>query len=194
MRRLPAFFLVGSLAIGLAGCLTLMPVSSHVQRGVDFTHYRTYAWGPADALPVSDPRLLDNPFFIDYLHGSIDKELGIRGLTRATSERADLLVHFHTAVSERLEVPGRTEEGRECTGSDCRPTVNEYDAGTLIIDVIDVRSRELIWRGWAEHRLEDMLDDPERVGRRVTEAVQRIMETLPIKRADARAVAQEGTK
>ena len=32
-----------------------MPVGSHFQRGTDFTRYQTYAWGPADALPISRP-------------------------------------------------------------------------------------------------------------------------------------------
>jgi hypothetical protein len=166
-----------------------MPVSTHYDRGVDFTRYRTYAWGPADALPVTDPRLRDNPFFVDDLHGAIDVELQSRGLTRATSEPADVLVHFHAAVTERIEVPGRAESLGECVGRDCPPVVAGYEAGTIVIDLVDVFSNRVIWRGWAEHRLEDVLDDPPLVGRRVREAVHRIMDRLPLA-ADARPRAQ----
>ena len=192
MRRVHALLpavLVGSLAAAAAGCITLIPVSSHVDRGADFARYRTYAWGPADALPVTDPRLRDNPFFIDDLHGAIDSELQSRGLLRATSERADLLVHFHAAVNERLEVPARAERFRECAGQDCPATVTTFEAGTLVIDVLDTWSNSVVWRGWAEHRIEDMLENPQLVGRRVRDAVHRMMERLPLA-AEARSRAQ----
>jgi hypothetical protein len=167
-------------AAAAAGCLTLTPVSSHVQRGVDFARFRTYDWGPADALPVTDTRLRENAFFVDDVHGAIDTELQRRGLVRATSERADLLVHYHAAVTERLEAESRPGRFRDCVGDDCRPTVHEYDAGTLVIDLLDASTQQLVWRGWAEHRLEDMLDDPVEVKRRVQSGVRRIFASFPL--------------
>ena len=196
MRRLSTVLAAALLVAGLAataGCLALMPVSTHFDRGADFTRYRTYAWGPADALPVTDPRLRDNPFFVDDLHGAIDTELQSRGLERATSERADLLIHFHAAVHERIEIPTRVERFRECVGNDCPPLVTEYEAGTLVIDLVDTRSKRVIWRGWAEHRLEDMLDDPQPVRRRIQDAVRRIMERLPLTVEARRVQAPEVT-
>lgn len=192
--RLPTVLLIGGLTAVTAGCLTLMPIGSHFQRGTDFTRYQTYAWGPADALPISGQRLRDNPYFVDDVHGAIDREFQDRGLKRATSERADLLVHYHAAVIGRLEVQSRAGRFGDCVGAECRGTVSDYDAGTLVIDVIDTRIQQLIWRGWAEHRLEDMLDDPPAVHRRVQDAVHRIMKTLPLTiQARARVAAPEVT-
>jgi len=193
MRRLQAVLLLGGLAATAAACVTLIPVSSHIERGTDFGRYATYAWGPADALPVSDQRLRDNPFFVDDLHGAIDRELQNRGLRHATSERTDLLVHYHAAVTSRLEIPSRVGRIRDCIGTDCRPGPAEYSAGTLVIDVVDARTQRVVFRGWAEHRLEDMRDDPPLVRRRVTDAVHRILERLPLtlaarEGADAREV------
>ena len=194
MRRFPAVFILTGLAAVTAGCLTLMPVSSHIERGTDFTRYRTYAWGPADAVPVSDQRLRDNPFFVDDVHGAIDSELQDRGLRQATSGPADLLVHYHAAVTGRLEVPSAVGTRRDCVGGECRATVADYDAGTLVIDVIDTRTERVVFRGWAEHRLEDMLDDPRLVHSRIRDAVHRILERLPLtgaahSRGDALEVA-----
>jgi hypothetical protein len=177
MQRLLVIVLAGAVA---TGCLALMPVSSHIDRGADFTRYRTYAWGPADALPVTDARLRENPSFIDDLHGAIDRALQARGLERATEERADLLVHFHAAVTERLEVPARLERFSERVGTDRPTAVTEFEAGTLVIDLVDTSTKRVVWRGWAEHRLEDLLDDPPEVKRRVEEAVHRLMERLPL--------------
>ena len=180
MRRLLIASSLLGLAVSAAGCFTLMPVGSHVERGLDFGRYRTYDWAPADALPLTDERLRDNPFFVDDVHGAIDTEMNRRGLVRATAERADLFVHYHAAVNERLEVTARPGRLRDCVGDDCRAEVTTYEAGTLVIDIVDASTHRLVWRGWAEHRLEDMLDDPIEVKRRVDGAVRRIFAALPL--------------
>jgi len=56
-------------ALAVTSCATTMTVSSHIERGLDFSQYRTYDWGPADALPTGDPRLDKNPFFKDQVAG-----------------------------------------------------------------------------------------------------------------------------
>lgn len=180
MRRLLMALSLTALAAATAGCLTLIPVSSHVERGVDFARYRTYDWAPPDSLPATDERLRNNPFFVDDVHGAIDSELNRRGLVRAAAERADLFVHYHAAVTERLEVATRPGPNRDCVGDDCRPKVTQFDAGTLVIDLVDASTKRLVWRGWAEHRLEDMLDDPEQVHSRVRDAVHRVFTTMPL--------------
>ena len=119
MRRFSTVLLIGGLAAITAGCLTLMPVGSHFQRGTDFTRYQTYAWGPADALPISDQRLRENPYFVDDVHGAIDREFQDRGLWHATTERADLLVHYHAAVTSRLEVQSRGLPGYSHVSTVC---------------------------------------------------------------------------
>jgi hypothetical protein len=180
MRRLLMTCTLVGLAASAGGCLALMPVGSHIERGRDFAGYRTYDWAPADARPATDPRLRDNPFFIDEVHGAIDTELNKRGLARATAERADLLVHYHASVNERLEVTTRPGRFRDCVGDDCRAEVTTYEAGTLVVDLIDASTHRLVWRGWAEHRLEDMLDEPAQVRQRVQVGIRRIFTTLPL--------------
>ena len=66
------------LALALTGCAT-MKVSSHVERGAEFTHYRTWAWAPADEQPTGDPRLDNNPFFQDRLRGAVEHEMTRKG-------------------------------------------------------------------------------------------------------------------
>ena len=195
MRRILGLLLFVGLAGTLAGCLTLMPVGSHFDRGADFTLYHTYAWGPADTLPVTDERLRDNPYFVDDVHGAISRSLEDRGLRRVDSEPADLFVHVHAAITGRVEVATRPGQYRDCVASDCRPTVNQYNAGTLVIDIMEAKTHQLVWRGWAEHRLEDMLDEPAQVKRRVDDAVRRIFETFPLTlEKTSRRTALEGTR
>lgn len=179
MRRLLMVLSLIGLAANVSGCLALMPVASHVERGRDFARYRTFDWAPADALPATDERLRENPFFVDEVHGAIDTELNNRGLVRATAERAELLVHYHAAVNRRLEVATRPGRFRDCVGDECRSEVATYEAGTLVIDLVDATTHRLVWRGWAEHRLEDMLGDPVDVRRRVQDGIRRIFAAFP---------------
>ena len=195
MRRALELMFISAVGLTVAGCMTLMPVGSHFQRGTDFTPYQTYAWGPPDALPVSDERLRAHPHFVDDVHGAISRALEIRGLRRVESEPADLVVHVHAAITERVEVVSRPGRYRDCVARDCQPAVNEYNAGTLVIDIIDMSTAQLVWRGWAEHRLEDMLDEPTQVKRRVDDAVRRIFETFPLTvEKTSRRTALEGTR
>jgi hypothetical protein len=54
-----------------------------------------------------------------------------------------------------------------------------YEAGTLVLDVIDARTNTLIWRGWAQNSVEDMLDDRDRMAKTIDQAVARMLLRLP---------------
>ena len=86
MGRSLQFAAMTASALGLVGCAT-MSVSSHVERGLDLAQYRTYDWGPADALPTGDPRLDKNPFFQDHVQGAVEKQLAAKGFERSTPGR-----------------------------------------------------------------------------------------------------------
>lgn len=166
-----------TLAAGwtLAGCAPVITVSSHVADSLDATRYHTYQWGPADALPTGDPRLDGNPLFKDRVQGAVEKQLAARGIA-LTDAAPDLLIHYHANISTRLAVD-RIDRGYGYTG-DTNGLV-EYEAGTLVIDIIDARTSRLIWRGWAQNSVHDLLDDPDRMARTIDEAVTRMMRQLP---------------
>jgi len=57
--------------------------------------------------------------------------------------------------------------------------VSEYEAGTLVLDVVDTRTNRVIWRGWAQDAVGDMLEDRDTMERKINEAVTRILARLP---------------
>lgn len=160
--------------LALAGCAT-MNVSSHIERGLDFAQYRTYDWGPADALPIGDPRLDKNPFFQDHVLGAVEKQLALKGFERSTSEAPNLLIHYHASINQRLDVSGADRKYGYC--DDCKPYV--YDAGTLLLDFVDARTNKLLWRGWAERGMDGVIDNQEWMEEEIEEVVTRILERLP---------------
>jgi hypothetical protein len=164
-------------ALAFSGCATLM-VSSHVERGVNFTGYVTYDWGPPDNLPVGDPRLDNNPFFNDYLQGAIEKKLAARGYERVEKGTADLLVHYHASVNQRLDVYTVDQRYGYCYGS-CEPQITDYEQGTLVVDIVDARTNKVVWRGWSQDTMNGVIDNQERLEKQVDEGVTKMMTLLP---------------
>ena len=167
---------IGTLAI--AGCAT-MNVSSHVERGLDVNRYHTYDWGPADALPAGDPRLEQDPFFQDHLRGAVEKAMAGRGFEWSTVNAPDLLVHYHANITERIDVDRLDVQRGYCGGNGCDVPTVQYEAGTLVIDVIDARTNRLIWRGWAQSAVQGMLGNQDTMARQINEAVARMFGKFP---------------
>ncbi|HET7618414.1 MAG TPA: DUF4136 domain-containing protein [Gemmatimonadaceae bacterium] len=163
-------------ALMLTGCAT-MSVGSYLARGLDLHAYHTFDWGPPDALSTGDPRLDNNRFFDERVRSQAERMLDARGFQRVTSGAPDLLIHYHVNISQDVHVSHRDRGDRERGGFDRDPYV--YDAGTLVIDLVDPRTETLVWRGWATGSMEGAIDDQAWMDARIDEAVTRILERLP---------------
>lgn len=179
MRRL--LNAIGAMAALAAatGCATTMTASSYVEHGLSFAQYRTYDWGPPDALPVGDPRLDKDGFYKDHVEGAVEKGLSARGLERASGAAPDLLIHYHASITHRLDVNRVDRPYGYCFGAGCEAGLVEYEAGTLVLDVVDARTKRVVWRGWAQDAVEEALADRDRMASQIAEAVTRMMLTFP---------------
>jgi hypothetical protein len=149
-------------ALSLAGCATLR-LGSHTDSGVVWSKYKTFDWGPADALPAGDARLDHDPVFRDRVEGAIEKAMAAHGFEIAARfERPDLLIHYHANITERLNIDAE-----------------RYESGTLVVDIIDASTNVLMWRGWASGSVEGVLANRDRLRRRIDNDVAGIFESLP---------------
>jgi hypothetical protein len=180
MSRLQQLTVAVVASLVVAGCAPAIVVSSHVDRDLSLSKYRSFNWGPADALPIGDPRLDNDPYFKDRVQGAVEKQLAARGIELSRAGTADLLIHYHANIRDRIDVDRIDRDRGYCDSEDCPPATIRYEAGTLVIDFIDARTNRLIWRGWAQHSVEDMLHDPDRMATTINEAVTRMMERLPL--------------
>ncbi|HEY6507200.1 MAG TPA: DUF4136 domain-containing protein [Vicinamibacterales bacterium] len=179
MNRIHQLTGIALLAAATTACAT-MSVSSHVETGLDMKGYRTFDWGPADALPTGDPRLDQDPFFKDQVTGAVEKALASLGMGLVPSNGTpDLLIHYHAHISQRLDVRAADRQFGYCTGDACSGNVFEYEAGTLVFDVVDARTNKVIWRGWAQDRVEPILENRDVMATRIQEAVTRIFKQFP---------------
>ena len=64
-------------------------------------------------------------------------------------------------------------------GDDCTVKVLDNEVGTVLIDVVDGHTNRLIWRGWAQHSVDGVLDNPTKFQARVQARFQaRIQEAV----------------
>jgi hypothetical protein len=163
--------------VGLPGCAPLT-VSSHLERTANFAQYVTYDWGPRDDFPVGDPRLDNNAIYVDYLQGTIEKQLAAKGFVRAIGDEPDLFVHYHANVSQRVEV-SQNHYGDATNYDAYEPRVTELELGTIVVDLIDAKTSRLVWRGWSQRSIAGVIDDQSRLEKMTAEGVMKMMATLP---------------
>jgi hypothetical protein len=173
-RRLGRLAAAAMCALALAGCAS-MRVSSFQARGFDFTQYRTYNWAPDDQLATGDPRLDNNSFFLERLQSDVERQLSAAGFEKTTSGTPELLLHYHARISQRLDVTSADQKYGSC--QDCASSV--YEAGTILLDIVDTRTGKLAWRGWAEGSIDGAIDNQEWMEEKIDEAVTRILARLP---------------
>jgi hypothetical protein len=161
-----------ALALTLNGCAT-MQVRSYVAPGLTPREHRTYNWASAEPRPTGDPRLDSNRFFEERVRSAVEKQLDGRGFEKTADARSLAALSRGCSpgpAGQRLRTSWRPRE-------DCRPEV--YDAGTLLIDLVDAKTNRLLWRGWAEGSIDGVVDDQEWMEQRIDETVTRILRQLP---------------
>ena len=165
-----------AFAASLGVACAAINIGSFVERGYDLWMVGTFEWAPAEHLSTGDPRLDNNEVFQRHVKAAIERELTGRGLERVEGGMADVVVHYHASVTQRVDAGGLDERYVEC--DDCRPSV--FDAGTLTIDFVDAGTNKLVWRGWAERSISGVLERQEVMEQEVNLAVEKILARLPV--------------
>ncbi|MFT2007765.1 DUF4136 domain-containing protein [Pontibacter sp. 13R65] len=166
-QALPILLSAFILAL-FSGCVaTSGIVSTHTisASGSQPGRYTTYNWYLEQ--PVQDPdfekgfdKELDQ-----HLRTAIEEELKKKGLTKTTAN-PDVLVAYDVSVSvpREKDIPSHFAEGfgysyahmagyrytYQNTGIPGYRAVDLFKQGTLIIDMVDPASNQLLWRGWTE--------------------------------------------
>ncbi len=91
------------------------------------------------------------------------------------SDSPDMLIHYHASVSQEIHVI-HDEDSQQSSEAGI-PEV--YDAGTLLIDLVDASSHRLLWRAWAEDSFDGVIDNQAWMEQKIDQAVARILAQLP---------------
>lgn len=131
----------------LASCSSVN-VYNDYDKQVDFSQFKTFAFYKTgvDKVEISD---LDKKRILK----SIEAEMLAKGFTK--SENPDLLVNFFTKSREQVDVNAFNNSWGYGYGYGWNPyiwggnrtTVRTTTQGTLFIDLIDAKKKEMIWQG-----------------------------------------------
>ncbi len=176
-----------ALALLLAGCAT--NYRNDYDPAVDFTKYRTFAIGEGQDLGKTG--LLDNALTRRRVTSLIETRLSARGLREvAPDANPDLRVDYRVGNQEKQEVtttprtyPAGPYGYRYDPYSSGRwaPTYNDvmvrnYREGTLIIDLVDSGTTDLVWRTYLTRVLSD---DPDKNLKGADQDLEKAFENFP---------------
>lgn len=171
------------IACALGACSTVT-VTTDYDKSAAFGKYKTYSLAPAakgQALsPTGEAALRD----------ALRTELGARGITEAASGKADLAIVRHVFVSDKVSVQKYTDWGYGYGGGwpysygyygmwagapRTYVDVTAYTEGTLVLDVVDTRTKKLVFRGTGTA----IVGGPESNAGKIRSAVEKMVAELP---------------
>jgi len=159
---------------------------------VSFDAFQTYDWMP-EPESRGGGMMVDNDLVVARVLRAIETVMSEKGLERVTSGEPDFRVGYHLALDQEVSYTTmnsgygsswgygmyRSPYMRGSSMTTSTTTQNNYEVGTLIIDVFDVDSHELVWRGSGEGKMRDDNPDPRERQYRADEAVRLIMRPFP---------------
>jgi hypothetical protein len=171
--------MAATLVASGAGCSGMSVSSDYNPMKVgDMKTYKTYAW-----LKTPEGRKRSADQFIDQrIRMVADRKLADKGYQKSESS-PDFLIGWHALLDKKLSystVNSYYGYGWGYYGGvgASRTYVTEYHEGTLLLDVVDALSDELVWRGIAQAEVYPNADADYR-NRQIESAVGKILSQFP---------------
>lgn len=172
-----------ALAIAFVSCTTVKVNRS----STNLAKYKSYAFMDPDVKAGKNP-LYYNDIATQNVEAVVDNALLNKGLKKDESD-PDMLVGYHFFVEQKTRTvtdppmygpylgwgrwgwrgwaPGYWDWGRTRTET--------YKEGTLVVDMVDTRSKKLVWRGY----IENAVSNPSNITDRLPKEVDKILEKYP---------------
>jgi hypothetical protein len=158
----------------LAGCSPQITVYSDYDPDYDLWTYGTFDWGQKVNIEQGKNPLHYNELNDKRIKQAVREQMNEHGY-RLTSDQPELLLHYHIIVDNQSMVttePLGYRYGPYWTRNETH--VYSYRQGTLILDLMDTKTNNLVWRGWAVSPIENVSqEDVEPLIRMVVEKIFR---------------------
>jgi hypothetical protein len=179
---------LGTCLIITAGCAG-QQVAIDYSPATGFSQYRTFAL-------VSRPDSASHQLIDDRVRNSVEAQLGAKGLTETDRSKADLFVGYGVVDRTHKEVNTygngwgwgggwgwRYYRWGVAWPMDVQRTVETYTDGTVVICLVDAKTRHVVWQGQAAGVVDLPVGDPAKATRRIDEAVGKMFAKYPAQSA-----------
>lgn len=175
-------FAIGVAAVFvISSCEPQLKVTSDYDKSANFTQYKTFG---VDTLHVSSSVSQINQ---NRIINALKDEMKKKGFTE--NANPDLLVHVSAILKDKQSVSASTNYygyggyyrpygwggGMGATGYTTY-SVDEYKEGSLIIDLVDSKSKTLVWEGIGNKEIDKPSKDPEAA---IRDAIGKILANYP---------------
>lgn len=169
-------YIVLIIVLFLSGCSTL-DVSVDYDEDYKFSKQKTY-------LIQRDMKKGENTLFVDRVKKAIAMNLDVKNYTKVLREDADFIVTFNAKVENKTSTYTDYQMvgmGRYRYGGTMISTTSSYnyDDGTLVIDVINPKTKKIVWRGVGQAEVKQQ-DTPKEKQEYINAIVTKIMAKFPV--------------
>jgi hypothetical protein len=145
------------LCLAIAGAAFAQKIKTGHDKSADFSGFKTYAWTQQQPSPIQ-------PLVATVIVADIDHELAAKGL-RKVEKDPDVLVSYY-AGGDAQSAFAQTDPGNLSTGGIPPPNATMWTGslpatalpqvvkGRLLVDLVDARKQQLVWRASAEAKLD----------------------------------------
>jgi hypothetical protein len=159
-----------ALLLGPSACTPAarVGVTNDFDHAVNFRAFKTWAWYPQQPRDAEGGPAKGYESFLDKrMRAAVAAEMTAKGLTEVTTA-PDIYVAYSARVEDKQQVSPYYNGlgypygyGYGYYGRGYSP-VTQYKAGTVVIDIIDARRKELAWRGTGQAQVDqNTIDEAE---------------------------------
>jgi len=167
---------IGLLLALLACSLTpAQDVTTNSMPGTDFSKYHTYKWVSIEGASYPN-QILDT-----QIKESIDSQLASKGLTKTGSDKADLYIGYQVSVDQEKQWNAYgMGGGPRWGGGMATAQQSTISIGTLVLDMYDPTTKQLVWTGRATKTL-DSGANQQKKQKNLDKAMQKLLKNFPPK-------------
>jgi hypothetical protein len=147
--------------------------------GADFSSYISYAWAPKKDLVEGHPLTDGSPLDVK-IKSAADHELVGKGYQRTGPDgNPNLLINYVGVAQDQLEMSGVTKGSGSVKwiGDPRAHEIRSYKEGTLVFEVIDTKTGEMVWSGWTT----ELAPTSEKLQAKAPKATSKIFKYFPAK-------------
>ena len=149
-------------------------VKTNYMPGTDFSKYHTYKWvqieGGGHPNQIADAQIKQ----------SVDSQLAAKGFTKTDGDKSDLFVGYQVAVNQEKQWNAYGMGGGVRWGGMATASSSTINVGTLVLDVYDPATKQLVWTGNATKTL-DPSKNQEKNQKNLDKAMQKLLKDFPPK-------------